>query len=362
MFLKVIVKCIKCNKDIEKYQSQVNHSKSKKFYCSKECRSSCRSEAVERVKFTCINCNNDFLKTKREIKGAIRQGTEIKYCSKKCMEEYKHVEKKEITCNTCGKSMARRTTDIYETNFCDVKCFKQYTKIKIVSCKQCSTAFEVKESQYNAQLKRGQEIRFCSIECKQKYQRKDCNEVNCAICNKGFYINNKKNVKDPCCSKKCRKEYIRQHHIIETVCTNCNKDIEVNKYRYNMTKKHFCNRSCFHEYQSIKKDEYEKCAHVLRTSQEYKVWRKSIFERDKYSCSECGNTKDRLHAHHIKHLNKIFIDNDFDIDKTLKSKIFNDINNGITLCADCHRKKHLFVIRNKKGQFCRIVPILQKER
>ncbi len=69
----------------------------------------------------------------------------------------------------------------------------------------------------------------------------------------------------------------------------------------------------------------------IRESREYKAWRKSVFERDKYICQECGakscegNTV-YLNAHHIKPF-AIFIDLRFDID------------NGITLCRKCHSKK-----------------------
>jgi len=56
----------------------------------------------------------------------------------------------------------------------------------------------------------------------------------------------------------------------------------------------------------------------------YYGWRKLVFIRDKYKCTKCG-TGDKLEAHHIKSYSK---------NKELKF----DINNGITLCNDCHRE------------------------
>ena len=65
---------------------------------------------------------------------------------------------------------------------------------------------------------------------------------------------------------------------------------------------------------------------VIRHSLEYKLWRKSVFERDNYTCIVCGDNKGgNLNADHIKPFS-LFIELRF------------DINNGRTLCIDCHRQ------------------------
>ena len=65
---------------------------------------------------------------------------------------------------------------------------------------------------------------------------------------------------------------------------------------------------------------------------EWKVWRKAVFERDKYTCQECGIVGSRLHPHHIK-------------SKKDYPELIFDIHNGITLCEKCHYNKH----RIRKG-------------
>jgi 5-methylcytosine-specific restriction endonuclease McrA len=55
-------------------------------------------------------------------------------------------------------------------------------------------------------------------------------------------------------------------------------------------------------------------------------WAKNIKTRDKYICQKCLNTN-KLCAHHIK-----------DFKNNKKTRL--DINNGITLCEDCHKKFH----------------------
>lgn len=60
---------------------------------------------------------------------------------------------------------------------------------------------------------------------------------------------------------------------------------------------------------------------------EYAIWRKAVFERDKFTCQQCGETKGGLNAHHIKGWAK-------------HPEARFDIDNGITLCVNCHQKKH----------------------
>ena len=64
-----------------------------------------------------------------------------------------------------------------------------------------------------------------------------------------------------------------------------------------------------------------------RKSPEYRKWRMSVFVRDNYTCQICGKVGGNLNAHHIKH----FATN---IDLRF------DVNNGITLCYECHKELH----------------------
>ena len=69
-----------------------------------------------------------------------------------------------------------------------------------------------------------------------------------------------------------------------------------------------------------------------RATFEYNFWRKLVFERDDYTCQKCKikrthSWQPSLNAHHI--LN-------FSSNESLRT----DINNGITLCEDCHMQFH----------------------
>ena len=59
----------------------------------------------------------------------------------------------------------------------------------------------------------------------------------------------------------------------------------------------------------------------------YSSWKKNVLKRDDYTCQLCGRTNEEtiLNVHHIER----YADNE---------KLRTDINNGITLCCDCHKK------------------------
>ena len=66
----------------------------------------------------------------------------------------------------------------------------------------------------------------------------------------------------------------------------------------------------------------------IRNSEQYSNWRRAVFARDNYTCQCCGARSKSghpviLHAHHLES----FAHNEY---------LRFDINNGITLCYDCH--------------------------
>ena len=77
---------------------------------------------------------------------------------------------------------------------------------------------------------------------------------------------------------------------------------------------------------------------MCRGIREYMQWRSDVFSRDKWICRTCGITGVYVTAHHIKSFGKIIRENNI---KTLadarKCRELWDINNGITLCEDCHK-------------------------
>ena len=82
----------------------------------------------------------------------------------------------------------------------------------------------------------------------------------------------------------------------------------------------------------------------LRNSFPYRQWRSDVFTRDDFTCQECNVRSGNgvaiyLNAHHIKELSIIIAEYKL---KTLQdcyscAELWN-INNGKTLCVECHSK------------------------
>ena len=69
---------------------------------------------------------------------------------------------------------------------------------------------------------------------------------------------------------------------------------------------------------------------IIRMSLEYRLWREAVFKRDNYTCVWCGarngnGKRIELHPDHIKSF-------------ALFPELRFAIDNGRTLCIDCHKK------------------------
>lgn len=166
-------------------------------------------------------------------------------------------------------------------------------KEKIIKkCVNCNEKFKVLPSRNFRQ--------FCSHSCATQYKHKIGKLKNCAGWNKGLKMS------------KEWKEKLRQAKL-------------KNPTRYWLGKERLNLRK------DIKSKYIERRKQIMQSGK-YQRWRKIVYERDDYTCQECGLKNKKglsksviLNSHHIITM------------KSDESKCF-DKNNGITLCDKCHRK------------------------
>lgn len=152
-------------------------------------------------------------------------------------------------------------------------------------CLVCSTVFKTKPSHYERR-------KYCSYKC-YDLARKETLRGGNNPCWRGG---------DPKCID-CGLEITKYR----TRCVGCYRDQNKGENHYN--------------WQGGITNELVR----LRNSKEYKSWRESVFERDNYTCQDCGRVGGALNADHIKPF-------------AYYPELRFALENGRTLCKPCHEK------------------------
>lgn len=124
------------------------------------------------------------------------------------------------------------------------------------------------------------------------------------------------------------RNYKRKNYRIKKICLVCKNEFIVKRYRKNIA--FFCSIPCLAKDRGIRmRNENHPNWKGGITERPYKSkkWAREIKKRDKYKCRKCGSC-DNINAHHIREWSKC-------VEKRY------EIENGITLCEDCHYKEHI---------------------
>jgi len=145
----------------------------------------------------------------------------------------------------------------------------------------------------------------------------------CLVCNKEFFPFNYRSGKY--CSVECRNSVSIPPSRIG--CSSWNKGIPITKEQNEKLNSKEAKRKARDTYIKNHPNLITPESVRLRRNKKTDDWRNSVFKRDFYTCHDCGKRGGRLNAHHIKSWSKY-------------PELRWDNNNGLTLCIECHQKRH----------------------
>jgi hypothetical protein len=103
------------------------------------------------------------------------------------------------------------------------------------------------------------------------------------------------------------------------------------------------------EHPCFKKTKVHKFHKIIRETFKYRQWRSDIFTRDNFTCVICGLRGVYLEADHIKRFIDIIREYKIEtLDEAIGCEELWNINNGRTLCQQCHRKTDTWGKRSYK--------------
>ncbi len=163
--------------------------------------------------------------------------------------------------------------------------------------------------------------KFCSRACSAKSRAQTKVDLICLICAQDYLVFPFRATSSRYCSRACWGS-----RGAVACCLNCGADFKVDG-----NKGMYCSRACAHQHMvgdraSAWKDGRSLHNERARYASKLREWRLAVYARDDYRCQDCG-ARGYLHAHHIKfwstHPDLRFV-----------------IENGKTLCIDCHGLVH----------------------
>jgi hypothetical protein len=181
--------------------------------------------------------------------------------------------------------------------------------------------------------------KYCGWDCKIEGQ-KTLGTTKCELCSKEFQKTKGTKTKNRFCSHNCADTFNRGENHANFIMTD---EIKEKLRNAQLGRKHTAEHTEKSRQKMIgllvgsKNPNWKNGAtplqKLIRESREMKLWKLEVFERDRYTCQECGDKSGgNLQANHIKRF-------------ATHPELRFELTNGITLCKKCHE-----AIRHKEEQ------------
>ncbi len=236
----------------------------------------------------------------------------------------------EKICPVCGESFSKKPTESlknWETRrkYCSKACWNIRSPRVDKLCARCGSKFTVDFYQRDA-------ARYCSRDCADTdpVRRAKTSERIKAnpIPNSGSYLFRKghevpQEWRDAVSKAVIGKPPPNKMPDVFITCKTCGV---IQKVKPCESSKKYCSKTCANKGQNQGRTTE---AQRIRSSAVYREWRIAVFERDDYTCQECGQRGGELNADHIKPF-------------ALFPELRLDVSNGRTLCKPCHLSTETF--------------------
>lgn len=229
--------------------------------------------------------------------------------------KYKQDNHKPVSCKKCGKFIEQTEGGGRCREYCSQKCADKARRKRYLTekpkhkkkCSKCGNEFETINPMKT----------YCSNSCSASYRSNKVSKKLCKHCGVPFMAK-KASV---FCSERCKFDSYNDKYL--GVCQQCGIEFRsIQEYQQ------FCSVKCCDDAKRKPLDITCKRPRNELQRWEYRFWRESVFKRDNFECQRCGDDRGgNLNAHHLDGW-----------DKHPEKRL--DIDNGITLCEDCHIEFH----------------------
>lgn len=197
------------------------------------------------------------------------------------------------------------------------------------TCESCGEVFWASKAQQEHR-----ELDHCSRECYYNSISSD-HSLNCKECGKEFEAVDAHDYKTRTfCSNECRVSHLQVAGFGWTItqCAECGEGFQHPTH----TTRKFCSHECHDKWRSQDKTPLKR---QWREMEKARGWRERVFQNDGYTCQNCNDVGGDLNAHHETPLSKLVesVDSKQEI---REHKLFDNLQNGTTLCEDCHSDVH----------------------